>query len=330
VLEGSDYQTTFAKVPLAVFDTLSKGALDYLKREIPPFTTAMGDVSKDVTKLTLDRNGETYEMEKEVKDSAVTWKFLQPSDLKGQLASKSVLDGILHKLNNQLSVTRVAAEKPSAEDLDKKYGLKSPRTKATVYVTKEDKSEPVEYLFGSETEHKLGVYTKLGKGELVYVVAKDALTTLDAELQDTRILTLDPAAITGLKLVGWKKQNITPYTLELERDAAGTWTVKTPASFPLDASKVTALDQALATLTAQRLIRKGSPAADDKMFDVANNALEIEVRVKGEAGPHKLIVGAPADKGGYFAKLDKPARVFVLAEEPWKKMLENQSYFAKQ
>jgi hypothetical protein len=62
---------------------------------------------------------------------------------------------------------------------------------------------------------------------------------------------------------------------------------------------------------------------------VANTALEIEIRVKGEASPHKVVLGAPAEKAGYFAKLDKPARVFVLAEEPWKKVLENQSYFAK-
>ena len=124
LLDGSEEHTSIVKVPVAAFEAFNRGPLDFLRRDIPAFTTEMADIGKDVTRVTLVHEGETVEVVKETKDNQPTWKFDDPADLKGQLASKPMIDMILRRLNTGLRVSRLAAEKPSAEDLDKKYGLK--------------------------------------------------------------------------------------------------------------------------------------------------------------------------------------------------------------
>lgn len=331
VLDGDKQQTSTVIVPRAVFESFNVGPLDLLRREIPPFTTEMADIAKDVTRLVLVHHGETFELVKETKDNVTTWKFDEPTDLKGQAASKSMVETILRRLNTGIRILRLAAEKPTEEELDKKYGLKFLKNRAQVVLTRDGKTETIDYFIGNDAEDRQAVYARMSKGDVVFVVGKEIVDALALELQDTHLWTLTASKITSLKFLGWKKQNVTPYTLELEQQSPGTWLAKVPADFPVNSNQVnTFVDRTLANLTAIRFVRKDGPAANDKMFQIndADNSLEIEIRLQGEA-PRKLTIGAAAGMDGFYAKIEPGNRMFVLTRLPWEELLAGQKYFAK-
>lgn len=325
-----------ARVPASLQQALAESPVKYLDHTLPRFTEQMADVTKDVTKLVVERGGQSFEIEKEAKDGKTTWKLTKPDDLKDRRADAVAIQNILRTLNPPFAL-KLEAEKVSDEDLDKKFGLKNPKVKVTITVTRDSKSEPHEYSFGSDTEFKgtKGVFGKEGKRDLVFVAPAAILDTLQGELLDPTVFQFTADKLKGLKLSGWFKVNGVAFVLDLERESAGNWKAKAPDGYALDPLKAENLAGTLANLKAVRFVTKDGPRADDKMFELSQGALDIEIALKDEAAPFKLTIGGPViaagstEPTGYYAKTSKMAGVFVLPKEPWKAVLEKPGYFVK-
>jgi hypothetical protein len=318
------------KVRLAVPDTLlakvMDGPLAYLERILPSFSSGA-----EVTKLVLERGGQTYEIDKEKKDenSPAVWKLKQPEDLAGRTADSRQVENILNELRT-LSTDKYVAEKPSENELDR-YGLKSPAIKATVTVKgKDNQVESHVYLVGKETEDKAGRYAKQGEREMVFQVRPNVATTLQAELLDPTVFRFDAAKVKGLKLTGWQDVVGSAFTLDVERKSSQDWAVKAPPGFTLDAAQAEALVASLRNLRAERFLTPKGEAKPEHKLDVKDGALQIEVTVEGEKEPYQLTVGAGHGTDGYHAQTNRlPGAVFVVAKDRFEKAKSKPAYFKK-
>src|SRR5262249_52735839 len=145
----------------------------------------------DVTKLTLVRGGQTWEVAKEKAGDKDVWKIVQPQALAGRTANELSVGDVLRDLAN-LRVEKFVAEKPSEADLDQLYGLKKPEVTATVATKQGDKSEEWVYTFGKQSDNKMGVYAKSSKNDLVFLVPKAAADHIqNADLRDLTVFNFD-------------------------------------------------------------------------------------------------------------------------------------------
>jgi Domain of unknown function (DUF4340) len=316
-------------VPTSVLDRVLEGPLAYLDRTLPSFPA-----ESEPVKLTLVRGGETFEIDREKKDEKSTappaWKLAQPKHLAGRTADSLTVENILANLRS-LQADKLVAEKPSDADLDR-YGLKAPAYKATVTLKlKDGKTEDRVYLFGKETEDKGSRYAKLGERDLVFQVRASTVVPMQGELLDPTILTFELDKVRGLKLHGWNDPVRGPFTLDLERKSAASWTAKAPANFPVNEPAAEAFLNSLRGLRAVKFAAQKTGAKPEHKLDVKQGALEIELMLEGEKDPVKLTVGGPsaADKG-YFATSSRlPGDVFIVPEDRFKKVLEGPIYFRK-
>jgi hypothetical protein len=321
---GEDKSVVTAAVPDTVLDKAGAGPLAYLDKSIPSFTG-------EVTKVTLERNGQTYQLERD-KDKA-TWKLTQPKDWAGREADQATVSGIVGDLQH-LRADKLVTEKPSAEQ-QQQFGLKSPRIKATVTTTGPDKKpEEHVYLFGNEAKDDKGTvtgyYARQANRDLVFTVPKAEVETLERELRDPVVFKFDPAKAKSLKVTGWKSTFGGPVTIDLERKG-GTWTVKSaPTQITLDQNKVEDFVRALSQLRAARFLDpKGEPKP--AKMDPQDDALQAEVAVEGEKDPYLLTVGGEApDKEHYFASSNRlPNEYFLVDKKPFDEARTKPAYFAK-
>src|SRR5262249_9423904 len=119
-------------VPDKLLGLVDQPPLAFLDRTLPSFSE-----NAEVSKITLVRDGKTYEVVKEQEKSGAVWKLKQPADIAGRIADSTRVDGILGDLRG-LRTTKLVAEKPAESDL-KKWGLEPPQLKATVTVLGDDK-----------------------------------------------------------------------------------------------------------------------------------------------------------------------------------------------
>jgi hypothetical protein len=320
-----------ASVVVAVPDTLlakvTEGPLAYLDRTLPTFTG-------DATALTLERGGQTFKLEKE-KDKGA-WKLTEPKELAGRPANSVTVSDIVFDLKS-LRAEKLVAEKATPE-LDEKYGLKSPRVKATVVVNgKDNKPEEHTYLFGDEVKDDkgtvTGVYAKEAKSGLVFTVAKHVLDTLQGELRDPVVFHLgELAKVKGMKLIGWQGVLGAPGTLELERKSGTDWAMGKGSSlnFDVDATKAEEFLKGLADLRVVQFLDPKTGPKPEKM-DVKEDALEVQVTVEGEKDPFTIMVGGEApDKKNYFAASNRlPGDSFLVAKETFEKARGKPAYFKK-
>ncbi len=284
----------------------------YLDRTLPSFGSA------DVTKLSLLRGGQKWEVTKEKSGDKTSWKFAQPQALADRTANDGAVGDILHELAT-LRAEKVVDEKPSASNLDAVYGLKTPDAKATVTVKKDDKTEEDwVYSFGKQDEKKNGVYAMVNKSDLVFLVPKATVDRLaSAELRDLTVFKFDPRQVKGTKVTVWSNEDGTPKVLDFERKSDNDW-AKKEGPFNPDGTKMDNLMRALSTLRASKIVTP-KPNTDTGL-DVNKKALKIEITIEG--GPLELLVGnedaedkGPDGKPLLFASSNKmPGEVFLLPE----------------
>jgi hypothetical protein len=323
---GSD--KSLLAVPATLLAKADQGRLAFLDKTLPSFSE-----NADVTGLVLQRGGQTYNIEKEKKDdkSPVAWKIKEPKDLTGRAANAANVDRIVGELRG-LHTDKLMSEKATPATLEE-YGLKSPSFTATVKIKDKDgkKTEDWAYLFGKETPDKTGRYAKESKSELIFVVKPIVIETLGSELQDPTVFHFEPSKVKTLKLTGWKQAVSYTFTLELEQKSPKVWSVKTPADFDLDNAQVENFANDLATLRATRfVVRKGNAKQEHKL--AANDRLlQVELTVEGEKAPLTLTLGALDTKEkGYFAQSSTlPGDVFLVAQDPFEKVLSGPKYFSK-
>jgi hypothetical protein len=321
---GEDASTVTAAVPDSLLDKVTEGPLAYRDKTLPSF-------SGDATKVVLERNGQTYELDKD-KDKQ-DWKLTQPKEWAGRKADRFTAEAIVNDLRH-VRAEKLITEKATPEQ-EQQFGLKSPRVKATVTTTGADnKPEQHVYLFGDEVKDGkgtvTGVYAKEAKNDLVFTVPKHDLELLQGELRDPVVFHFDPAKAKGLKVVGWKSAFGGEATLDLERKG-GTWTVKSsPVAISLDQNKVEDFVRTLSDLRAARFLdAKGDPKPEK--MDVKDDALHVEVNVEGEKDAYTLTVGGEApDKEHYFADSNRlPNEFFLVGKKPFDDVRAKGSYFAK-
>ena len=147
-------------------------------------------------------------VEKQTKDKApATWVIKQPAQ-PGRPPGRRVQGSSLLDDLAGLHAERLWAEKATDRELER-FGLKPPRSPATVTLTDEKDKERA-YLFGAETDDKTQVYAKQGERDLVFSVRKSVVDAFQqADLTDPTVFRLDLSKVTGMKLTGWKSTRST-------------------------------------------------------------------------------------------------------------------------
>lgn len=317
-------ETTFELVPAFVFDKVSQPAIAYLDRTLPTFGNG------DVTKLVVERGGETFDMVKSDAKGAPGWKFDQPKDLAGRHADTHNVDQIIGDLRD-LAADKLVAENPPQADLDK-YGLKSPQVKATLTVKNDKKSENWSYLIGKETDDKTGYYAKEAAHGLVFVVRSPVAEALRAELQDPTVFHFNPEVVNEIKITGWRKAMGFNVTLDLQRHGTKAWTVKQPDGFDLGQEQADAFLAMLSDLRAERfVVRRTGPRPEFKLDDKDRN-LHIEITVEGDKTPYTLTIGdLDAKDHAYYAESSTlKGDVFLLPQAQFEKIVDSGvRYFSK-
>jgi hypothetical protein len=317
VKRESGGDTTIVMVSDNLYNQVTGSYLAYLDRSLPTWASSPFDATKDVTKLSLFRNGQPWEVTAEKSGDKTTWKFTQPQAMAGRTANDAAVGRLLTELSS-LRADKVVDEKPSDSNLDAVYGLKNPQAKATVTVKKDDKTEDWVYTIGKQDEKKNGVYAMVNKGDLVYLLPSATLDHLvNAELRDLTVFKFDPKQVKGAKVTVWSNDLGGPIVMDLERKGDNDWAKKDGPINP-DGTKMDNLMRALSNLRAGKIVTPKQGV--DTGLDVNKKALKVEVNVEG--GPLELLVGnddpdekAPDGKPLLFASSNKMAgEVFLLPD----------------
>jgi hypothetical protein len=328
--------STVVLVPAKVRDQVFEGPLAYLDKQLPPFNTNRFDPMENVTKLTLMRDGTTYEISHENKPDA-PWKIDKPIDFAGRTADRTAIQSILGGLNNLRAVKIESDKVPGAAELAK-LGLDKPQLKAVVTLTQDNKPKTFDFDFGKETGDKSGVYLRTSLQDMIVVAGNNVVSDLKRELQDPTVFHFDVAKVQEVKLTGWislQKQlgANTPKTLTFKRAKDGSWEVEPKDSFKLDKSRLEDLLKNLSDLKAVRFVAHKAKPSPDQELDVDKGALLIELTVASDKEPRKLslTVGKLDGAFGYFATSDQlPGDIFDVRKDLFDKVKEKPAYFSGQ
>lgn len=334
---GDEKITTVVLIPSRVRDLVFEGPLAYLDKQLPPFNANRFNAVQDVTKLTLTRDGTTYEITRENKPDA-PWKIDKPSDFAGRTADRTAMESILRDLNNLRAVKIETDKVPDAAKLAE-WGLDKPRLKAVVTLTQDNKPKTFDFDFGKETSDKSGVYLRTSLQDMIVVAGNNVVNDLRRELQDPTVLHFDVSKVQEVKLTGWialQKQlgSNAPLTRTFKRAKDGSnWEAEPKDSFKLDKSRLDEFLKSISDLKAVRFVaHKANPSAEQEL-DVKNGALLIELTVAGDKEPRKLTltVGKEDGTNGYFAISNQLlGDIFDVRKELFDKVKEKPAYFSGQ
>jgi hypothetical protein len=351
--ETADGEKTIVTVADTLLDKIPGDRLAFFDKQLPTFSSSLDpNPTKDVTKVALyqdvvfnDKATPKWAVTKEKDGDKPVWKFAQPSA--GRIADSFATEKLISNLAG-LRAIKIVNEK--AADLAP-YGLAAPKATFVVTVKKGDKSEDWIYTFGGEkkysdkkagekpnttvTEEKTGIFAKINKSDVVFLVSKETVDALQSrELRDLTVFNFDLKKVKGAEITVWSNDLGAPVTLKLERKGDDDW-AKKEAPFDSDSKKVESLIRIMSQLKASRFVT--IKAADEKTgLDVKKKALKVKVDVDG--GPMELIVGNedPDTKGTYFATgttgAARPAgqeEVFLVPEGLFKEAKSGPAYFRK-
>jgi hypothetical protein len=334
---GDEKISTVVLVPENIRKQVFEGPLAYLDKQLPPFNTNRFDAMSNVTKLTLTRDGATYEISHEDKPDA-PWKIEKPSDFAGRTADRTAIQSILNDLNNLRAVKIESDKVPEPAQLAQ-WGLDKPQLKAVVTLTQDKKSKTFDFDFGKETSDKTGVYLRTSLQDMIVVAGNNVVTDLKRELQDPTVFHFDVSKVQEVKLTGWialqkPLGKNTPLTYTFKRSKGGSgWEVEPKDAIKLQASRLDEFLKSLSDLKAVRFVaHKAKPSADQEL-DVDKGALQIELTVTDEKEPRKLTltVGKLDEAFGYFAVSNQlPGDIFDIRRDLFDKVKEKPAYFSGQ
>ncbi len=301
---------------------VTHGRLDYVDTILPSF------VANDATKLSFNRGGETYTLEKKKPDdkSPEQWTITSPPSLAGRAADNFQVTRLLGDLAGE-KAEKLWAEKATETELDR-WALKSPKLKATVTVKKDGKDEERVYLFGGDAEG--GVYAKQGERDLVFSARKsivDDFASLD--ILDPTVIRIDPNKVTGMKLTGWKDVAGEEQTLDMERKGTNNWAMKGDSKFKLSTAAAEGFLSLVANVRAEKFVSYKTGPKPEQKLTPANDGLAVELTVDGEKQPVTLVLGAEAEGKYYYATSNKaPGDVFLVAKDRFEKYKAKRAAFS--
>ena len=334
---GDEKMDTVVLVVSALRDQVFQQPLAYFDKQLQPFNADRFDAMSNVTKLTLTRDGTTYEISHENKPDA-PWKIEKPSDFAGRTADRTAINSILSGLNNLRAVKIESDTLPEAAKLAQ-WGLDKPQLKAVVTLTQDKKPKTFEFDFGKETSDKNGVYLRSSLQDMIVVAGNNVVNDLKRELRDPTVFHFDVSKVQEVKLTGWialqkPLGKTTPLSYTFKRTKGGSgWEVEPKDAIKLQPSRVDELLKNLSDLKAVRFVaHKAKPSADQEL-DVDKGALLVELTVAGEKEPRKLTltVGKLDGAFGYFAISNQlPGDLFDVRKDLFDKIKEKPAYFSGQ
>src|SRR5262249_30555936 len=148
------------------------------------------------------------------------WKIDKPADFAGRTADRATIEDILRELNG-LRAVKIIEDKPPTDAKLADYGLKTPRIRAVVTMTKDGKPATFEYDLGKEADGKSGANLRTSQQDTISIVGNTVAAALQRELQDPTVLQFDTAKVKEIKLTGWinlQKQlgSDQPYVLDVK------------------------------------------------------------------------------------------------------------------
>lgn len=334
---GDEKATTVVLVPLKLRDQVFEGPLAYFDKQLPPFNANRFDAVQNVTKLTLTRDGTTYEISRENKPDA-PWKIDKPEGFAGRSADRTTIQNILNSLNN-LRALRIESDKLPGPAKLAEWGLDKPQLKAIVTLTQDNKPKTFDFDFGKETNDKNGIYLRTSLQDMIVVAATHVASGLKGELQDPSVFHFDAAKVQEVKLKGWitlqKPLGINePKTLTFKRPKSGSeWEVEPKGAFKLDKARLEEFLKNISDLKAVRFVAHNAKTTADQELDVDKGALLIELTVSGDKEPSKLTltVGKLDGAFGYFAISEQlKGDLFDVRRDLFDKVKEKPAYFSGQ
>ena len=278
-------ESALVKASDLLLDQVKAGPLAYYDKKLPKYNEGFTLPDKGLVKLTLDRGaGEHFVVSRADSKQETPWKFEEPKDWASQKPDPSVVMGVLATLNG-LRATRLVAEDPKPDDIDKEYGLKTPALKAVVA-----KDDMTSYTFefgaeskGADGKPDGGQYARQSQRPMVFVVNKSDVELLQKELRDRAIFAFDPAKVKALKMSGWQKiSGGAVQARDLERKDDKTWTVKMPPDLAMNMDKVNKIVDDLSKLQAERFIGQNAAIKAEYDKESPKNAFTVEMTVEGE------------------------------------------------
>jgi Domain of unknown function (DUF4340) len=330
--KDGQYDVTLVRVPKPVLDKAKEGPLAYLDKTLSHFTEQGMMPWPGVTKLVIQRGGQTIELAREKDEQP--WKIVKPTELAGRDAEPSKVENVLATLNRLIAVRLVTEKAKDDVELDRDYGLKTPQAKVEITVTKDGKPVTSTYDFGKDAPDGTQ-YAKQGQRDLIFTVNKNVLMGLPnagIDVLDPVVFKLDnPDKVTKVTLTGWQNLIGSPVTLEIEHKDKKWELKKGPPNFNLDGSKVQKLLDDLRVCRAERFVVFKTGPKPDMELDVAKGALLIELTVEGEAKPITLTIGKLDGDKGYFAMSNRrEGDVFVLPKSLFEGPKSRPAYFSPQ
>ncbi len=322
----------FLVVPYRVLTSVKEGPLFYLDKELPKYNPKL-PADTDVTTLLLELDGGNKVMEMSREKAGMPWKFTKPATLAGRLADTDSVTAILEGMNG-LAAQALVNDKPTDKELQDGYGLKNPKNKVTITVTKDGKPVTFVYEFGKDfVTNATQVYARevfpkdQGGRDMVFTVAKESLEPFGRELEDLSIFKYDPNDARGLKVSGWRHV-LSLITLEFTSTDGLTWAPKSvPPGFVAEPVKAANLVRLLSNLRAERIVGRGASTIKPEYgFDPKTNEemLEIEVTLK-DGKAHKLTLGnASGDNAFYVRQGDD---VFTISKSVFGDLKKSPKFF---
>ena len=332
---GDEQTGVIVLIDSMVRDRVAEGPLAYLDKQLPPFSGDRFDPVKNITKLTLTRDGTIYEMSRENKPDA-PWKIDKPAEFAGRTADRTAVEDILRELNN-LRAVRIVADKPEAAKLAD-WGLKSPRLKAVVAQTQDGKTKTFEFEFGNEMTDKSGIYLHTLVPDWIVVAGNTVAAALQRELLDLTVFHFDVSKVQEVKLTGWialqKQVGVNaPLTKVFKRAKdSSAWESEPKDSFKVDPARLDEFLKNLADLKALKFVAHKATPKPDWELDTTNGGLQIELTVAGDKEPSKftLTIGK-LDGDAYLAVSNRlNGDIFTVRKDLFEKAKEKPIYFSGQ
>ena len=307
-IEGS--APDYLRVPDVIFDRITQGPLAYLERKLPKFVDGINP-THDVTNLLYEQGGSIVEVKRD-KPNEGPWKIVQPKSLVGREADQATVEAILQTLNN-LEAVKLVAEKPSANELDRTYGLTNPSARAVVTVQKEGKPTPFTISFGKEEGQDL--YAMIKQRDMVFTILKSTIASFKEPILDKVVFRFEPSKVKEIKLRRWNKDLEAPGDQVLLKDGTD-WKVKGSDQKVKNPQRYNGLIEALHNLRVVKFLEGAAKPEYELGYD--KGALGIEVTVDGEKEPYQLILGKE-ESDGYVAQSKQLGdQLFLVEKTPFK------------
>ncbi|MCG8403844.1 MAG: DUF4340 domain-containing protein [Phycisphaerales bacterium] len=297
-----------AVVPADKASALTAKPIAFLSRELLKFSPT------DASKLNIVRPGKTYAVQRENN----VWQFSEPVQGKAEITA---VTNIMSDLSN-LRGRRVVARAAEAA----RYGLDSPAVQATVTLSPPPTAQPAESPPTPPTLHTVLVKRHVGKvyamvagGSTICEVDAKILTDLEAELLETKVVSMEPSLARRLAFSGEGT-----FTFEKNGD---DWSLVGESSFQTDPSKMTEMLESLRDLRAKHYVSyKG---ADLSSYGLQDPAVTIGVETT-EGDSLALMISGKGPGSDRYASISTTAdQVFVIKLEDLTKLLKKVTDFQK-